>query len=121
MESPTCYICNKCIRQEQNHRLSAQTQYSGTILHDLLQSFLNNTHILRFSMYDCACNECFQRLNEYDLAYQTASNIRQDVLNAFYATDYESLSEELIYSDSDEKPNLDSESERYFQHFNAVS
>lgn len=91
--------------------MSAKTRHSETILHDLLQSFLDDTHILRFSAYDCVCNECFQRLNKYDLAYRTANGIRQDILNAFYATDYESLGEELVYSDSDESPELDNETE----------
>lgn len=111
MESPDCYICNKCIGNGKSHRLSAKTQYSETILHDVLQSFLNDTHVLQFSTYDCVCNGCFQRLNKYDLAYQTANSIRQDILNAFYATDYESLEEELVYSGSEESPDLDNEIE----------
>lgn len=104
MEPSNCYICNRSIvDSNKSYRLSAKTTYSDTFIHDLLQSFIKDTHLLRFSAYDCICNECYRRLNKYDFAYGIANSIQQNIVNAFFATEYESMDEqeEVVFPDSD--------------------
>lgn len=114
METVKCFICNKRIHAEDGHRLSTKTKYSETILHDLLQSFLEEKLFLGFTAFDRICNECFKRLNSYDLAHQIASGIQREVVNAFFATEYELLNDETVYSEvskSNDNLTLDDEFE----------
>lgn len=114
METVKCYICNKRIETDKGHRLSKTTKYSETILHDLLQSFLEEKLFLGFTAFDRVCEDCFKKLNSYDLAHQIASGIQRDVVNAFFATEYELLNDEPEYLEdpkSDDNQPLEDEFE----------
>lgn len=96
MDSLNCYICNAETQLQNSARIKAKTKYSGTGINEIIQSFLKETHMLRFSPNDIVCERCCQKINQYDLACRMADEIQQDITNALYITEQEYLSEEPV-------------------------
>lgn len=96
MDYLNCYICNSETRLQKSVRIRTKTKYSGVGVHEIIQSFLKESHMLRFSPNDIVCERCFQKINQYDLACRMADEIQQDVTNALYATEQQYMSEEPV-------------------------
>lgn len=103
MDSLNCYICNASTDLCKSIRIKSKTKYSGTGVHEIIQSFLKETHTLRFSPNDIVCEQCYQKINQYDLAYRMAGEIQKDITSLLYTTEQEYLSEEPVeYLEDDE-------------------
>lgn len=107
MEFLNCYICNHQINPKNGVRMRAKTKYSETGVHELIQGFLKDTHLLRFSANDIVCDKCYEKLNHYDLACRVAEEIQEQITNALHATEQIFLSEETVEYLADE-PNEES-------------
>lgn len=91
-----CYICNSETTLRNSVRVRSKTKYSGIGVHDVIQSFLKESHALRFSPNDIVCEQCFQKVNRYDLACRMADEIQQEITNALFATEQEYLNEQSV-------------------------
>lgn len=96
MEYLNCYICNSKTELRNGVRIKTKTKYSATGVHEIIQSFLKQSHVLRFSPNDIICERCYQRINQYDLACRMADEIQQEITNTLYITEQEYLSEEPV-------------------------
>lgn len=96
MDCLNCYICNAGTKLRNSVRIKTKTKYSATGVHEIIQSFLKQSHVLRFSPNDIICEKCFQKINQYDLACRMADEIQQEITNALYITEQEYLSEEPV-------------------------
>lgn len=96
MDFLNCYICNAKTKLRNSVRIKMKTKYSGTGVHEIIQSFLKQSHVLRFSPNDIVCERCFQKINQYDLACRMADEIQQEITNTLYITEQEYLSEEPV-------------------------
>lgn len=96
MDYLNCYICNSNTKLRNSLRIRTKTKYSGVGVHEIIQSFLKASHVLRFGRNDIVCERCYQKINQYDLACRMADEIQQDITNALYSTEQEYLNEEPI-------------------------
>lgn len=96
MDYLNCYICNSKTKLRNSLRIRTKTKYSGVGVHEIIQSFLKVSHVLRFGRNDIVCERCYQKINQYDLACRMADEIQQDITNALYCTEQEYLNEEPI-------------------------
>lgn len=96
MDFLNCYICNSETKLRKSVRIKTKAKYSGTGVHEIIQSFLKQSHILRFGPNDIICEQCFNKINQYDLACRMADEIQQDITNALFLTEQEYLSEEPV-------------------------
>lgn len=96
MDFLNCYICNDKTKLRNSVRIRTKTKYSATGVNEIIQSFLKQSHVLRFSPNDIVCERCFQKINQYDLACRMADDIQQEITNALYITEQEYLSEEPV-------------------------
>lgn len=96
MDFLNCYICNKQTKPANGVRMRAKTKYSAMGVHEIIQGFLKETHLLRFSANDVICAKCFQKLNQYDLACRMAEEIQQEITNSLHATEQVFLSDETV-------------------------
>lgn len=94
MDCLNCIVCNVQTSLQTSYRMRTKTKYSGTSIHEIIQNFLKSTHLLRHSANDVVCQECYDKLNQYDLACRMTKEIQQDITNALYATEQEYLNEE---------------------------
>ncbi|XP_031626363.1 zinc finger protein 184-like [Contarinia nasturtii] len=97
MDYLNCFICNAETKLENSVRIRTKTKYSGIGVHGILQSFVKESKRLSFSPNDIVCEQCFQKVNQYDLACRMADDIQQEITNALYSTEQEYLSEEVEY------------------------
>lgn len=96
MDYLNCYICNAKTKLQTSIRIKSRTKYSNTKIHEIIQSFLKETHMLRFSPNDIVCERCCRKINQYDLACRMADEIQEDITNSLYITEQEYLSEEPV-------------------------
>lgn len=94
MDFLNCYICNVQTKLPGSYRMRTKTKYSGTSVYEIVQNFLKSTHLLRYSANDVICEQCYRKLNQYDLACRMSSEIQQEITNALYATEQEYLNED---------------------------
>lgn len=76
--------------------MRTKTKYSSFGIHEIIQSFLKDTHTLRFSANDIICEECFKKLNQYDLACRMSEEIKSEITESLYATEQVFLSDEPV-------------------------
>lgn len=96
MDFLNCYICNAETKLEASVRIKTKTRYSGVGMNEIIQTFLKETHMLRFSPNDIVCIRCVQKINQYDLACRMANEIQQDIINSLYVTEQQCLSEQPV-------------------------
>lgn len=96
MDYLNCYICNSETKLQNSVRIRTKTKYSGVGVHEVVQSFLKESHVLRFGPNDIVCEQCFRKINKYDLACRVADEIQNDITMALYATEQEYLNEEPV-------------------------
>lgn len=96
MDSLNCYICNASTKILTCVRIKSKTKYSGIGIYEIIQSFLKETHTLRFSPNDIVCEQCYRKINQYDLACRMAEEIQKDITSSLYITEQEYLSEEPL-------------------------
>ena len=96
MDFLNCYICNAKTKLQKSVRIKSKTKYSGVGIHEIIQTFLKETHMLRFSPNDIVCMRCYGKINQYDLACRMADDIQRDITNSLYITEQEYLSEEPV-------------------------
>lgn len=94
MDYLICYICNSETRLNNSLRIKTKAKYSGMGVNQIIQTFVKESHMLRFGPNDIVCQQCFQKINQYDLACQIADQIQTEITNALYATEQEYLTEE---------------------------
>lgn len=96
MEYLNCYICNSQTKLRNSVRIRTKTKYSGIGVNEIIQSFVKESHVLRFSPNDIVCEQCFEKVNKYDLACRMADEMQQEITNALYTTEQEYLNEEPV-------------------------
>lgn len=96
MDSLNCYICNAKTKLASSVRIKSKTKYSGIGIHEIIQTFLKETHMLRFSPNDIVCGTCYRKINQYDCACRMADEIQKEITNSLYITEQEYLSEEPV-------------------------
>lgn len=96
MDYLNCYICNSETTLQKSVRIRSKTKHSGVGVNEIIQSFLKESHSLRFSPNDIVCERCFQKINQYDLACRMADEIQQDITNALFATEQQYMSQEPV-------------------------
>lgn len=84
-----CYICNAKSKLQSSIRIKSRTKYSNTKIHEIIQGFLKETHMLRFSPNDIVCERCCRKVNQYDLACRMADEIQKDITNSLHITEQE--------------------------------
>lgn len=96
MEYLNCYVCNSETKLQNSVRIRSKTKYSGVGIHEVIQSFLKESHVLRFSPNDIVCEQCLRKVNRYDLACRIADEIQQEITSSLFATEQEYLNEQSV-------------------------
>lgn len=83
MDSKICFICN-CVSRNYNKNLfEIKSKYSDTRLSDFIVKILGDFPFKREYSIECAenlvCNNCLNKVNEYDLACLTAKRVENEL------------------------------------------
>lgn len=101
-DSQKCYICNAISESYQRNLYETKSQHTETRICDFITKWLSdkptNHRIestkINSSDENCICTDCFEKINEYDLACVTAERIDKELRETFLLT--ESLLTEIV-------------------------
>lgn len=84
--SKTCFICDKTSNESLINLYTGQTKHSSTPIYDIVWKFMDNEPSERIQINDLTnsdlpgvCIECFDQLNEYDLAIVSSEKLEEQI------------------------------------------
>lgn len=85
-ENRTCFICNTTASESYVNLYETVTSHSNTPVYDFVWKFLGDKPSIRDDSIDGAnanwsslCLQCFNKINEYDLACETAGRLEEEL------------------------------------------
>lgn len=94
----TCFICDNTTNEPLINLYTGQTKYSSTPIYDLVWKFMNNQPSERIQINDVICSnlpgiciECFDQINEYDLAIVSSERLEEQIREKLSQTESQYL------------------------------
>lgn len=91
-----CSICDKTSNESLVNLYTGKTKHSSTPIYDIVWKFMNNQSSERIQINDSidsdlpgVCIECFDQINEYDLAIVLAEKLEEQIRAKLFHTENE--------------------------------
>lgn len=91
-----CFICNELTRICESKHIYHESSYSETSISSFIKKFSENEQLTRFSENDIVCDDCWRKIEKYDLACVTAEQVEFELRSALLATEQIYQKEEIV-------------------------